>query len=60
MATPRDAAEVASTHTDNDEWVRRALLFEWRSASADRHARLWPRLVRPGYKVPLIGQGKSI
>lgn len=58
-ATLRNAADVASSHTD-DEWVRRAFLFEWRSASADSHARLWQRLVRPGHQVPLIGQGKSI
>lgn len=50
----RDAAKVIFDKAGPDlEWQRRALMFEWRVASAEAHGRLWQRDLRPGSKTPL-------
>lgn len=45
--TLRDAAASIEAEAPNN-WMRRALLFEWRASSGDAHARLWTKQVRPG------------
>lgn len=55
----REAAELVTANHD-DAWVARAVMFEWRAASADSHARLWQREVRPGSVIPLVGQGSAV
>lgn len=55
-STLRAASEVVTASHD-DAWVRRAFMFEWRTASADSHARLWHVGFRPGSRVPLLGDG---
>jgi hypothetical protein len=54
----REAAEVINE--GQDPWLRRAFAAEWRLASGDAHARLWPRLLRPGESIPLVGTGTKL
>lgn len=58
--TLRDAAQEVQGDPDEDRWLRRAFMYEWRAASGDAHARLWTRSVRPRVDVPLIGEGARL
>ncbi|MEO5317461.1 hypothetical protein PV761_02545 [Arthrobacter sp. CC3] len=42
----REAAAHLSSQPETDEWLRLALGYEWRMASAAAHARSWPMHVR--------------
>lgn len=58
--TLRDAAQEVQSDLDEDRWLRRAYMYEWRAASGDAHARVWTRSVRPRADVPLIGEGARL
>lgn len=58
--TLRDAAQEVQGDLEEDRWLRRAYMFEWRAASGDAHARIWTRSVRPRLDVPLIGEGARL
>lgn len=59
--TLKDAAQEVQEDLDKeDRWLRRAYMFEWRAASGDAHARLWPRSFRPRVDIPLIGEGARL
>jgi hypothetical protein len=58
--TLRDAAQEIQSELEEDRWLRRAYMFEWRAASGDAHARQWTRSVRPRIDVPLIGEGARL
>lgn len=54
----REAAAHLSAQEDNDDWLRLALAYEWRMASAAAHARSWPFHVRQTERTPLPGGGE--
>lgn len=51
------AAHLAARESD-DEWLRLALAYEWRMASAAAHARSWPIHVRPTERTRLTDGGE--
>jgi hypothetical protein len=58
--TLKDAAQEVQGDFGEDRWLRRAYMFEWRAASGDAHARMWPRSFRPRVDVPLIGERATL
>ena len=54
----REAAAHLSSQPDTDDWLRLALGYEWRMASAAAHARAWPMHVRKTEREPLPGGGE--
>lgn len=60
----RDVANHMAAQPPNgagapDEWLRINGSWQWRMGSGDAHARLWPRLVRPGERIPLLDGSKT-
>jgi hypothetical protein len=56
----KDAANVIHDARDEDEWLKRAYLAEWRLASGTAHARIWPGDIRPNEVLPIVGQRAKI
>lgn len=55
----REAAEhLTRAGSPDDQWVRLALAYEWRVASAAAHARSWPMHIRKTESLPLVGGGE--
>ncbi|MCU1540258.1 MAG: hypothetical protein JWM01_1205, partial [Arthrobacter sp.] len=54
----REAALHLSSQPDTDEWLRLAVGYEWRMASAAAHARAWPMHVRKTEREPLPDGGE--
>lgn len=48
----QEAAKYVCDDDASDQWVRLALSYGWRMASAAAHARQWPFFVRPTEKLP--------
>jgi hypothetical protein len=56
----KDSSKVIQGSRDDDPWLIRAYLSEWRLSSGAAHARIWPGDLRPHETVPLIGQGQRL
>ena len=53
--------DVATYLAADDEWLRINGTWQWRMGSGDAHARLWPRRIRRGERIPLLdGSGTHI
>lgn len=52
------ATHLVARDGEDGEWLRLALSYEWRIASAGAHARAWPFFVRPTESTPLEGGGE--
>lgn len=53
------AAQPPNAADGSTEWLRINGSWQWRMGSGDAHARLWPRLVRPGQRIPLLDGSKT-
>lgn len=51
--------DVATHLAGTDEWLRINGTWQWRMGSGDAHARLWPRRVRPGERIPLLDGSRT-
>ncbi|MEW1984613.1 hypothetical protein [Pseudarthrobacter oxydans] len=54
----REAATYLADTENGDDWLRLALAYEWRLASAAAHARSWPFHVRRTERTPLANGGE--
>lgn len=55
----KEASALLVANDERDaEWLRMALAYEWRIASAGAHARAWPFFVRETESTPLVGGGE--
>lgn len=56
----KDVASHVSSQGSHDQWLRRALAFEWRVSSGAAHGRVWPTRVRPSQTIPVLGTSTHI